>query len=167
MYSVFYRTVVILLILCTKAFVLQILNLLRISKYSFSIAVTRGHCWNTILTPPPTENASPATLPYRRRVCAFFLPGAVIWLNEKTEDFALYGELEKAFFRNHRKLDVSCIVERDLYGAQLASNPNLREAAPEFKIGTLAAIAGLSFLLCLFSLVFLFVFSRPLALSSL
>lgn len=67
---------------------------------------------------------------------------AVIWLNEKAEDFVLYGELEKAFFRNHRKLDVSCIVERDLYGHQLESNPSVREAAPPFKVGTMAAVAG-------------------------
>lgn len=74
---------------------------------------------------------------------------SVIWLNEKAEDFALYGELEKAFFRNHRKLDVSCIVERDLFGHHLDSNAMVREAAPEFKIGTLAAVAGvLSF--CVF-----------------
>lgn len=66
----------------------------------------------------------------------------VIWLNEKAEDFALYGELEKAFFRNHRKLDVSCIVERDLFGHHLDSNAMVCEAAPEFKIGTLAAVAG-------------------------
>lgn len=66
----------------------------------------------------------------------------VVWLNERSEDFALYGELEKAFFRNHRKLDVNCIVERDLYGHQLMANPNVREAAPDFKIGTLAAVAG-------------------------
>lgn len=56
----------------------------------------------------------------------------------------LYGELEKVFFRNHRKLDVTCIVERDLYGHQLAANPSVREAAPDFKIGTLAAIAGVT-----------------------
>ena len=67
----------------------------------------------------------------------------VIWLNEKTEDFALYGELEKAFFLNHRKLDVSCIVERDLFGNHLEANPNVCEAAPDFKIGTLAAVAGM------------------------
>ncbi|CAN0425997.1 unnamed protein product, partial [Laminaria digitata] len=67
---------------------------------------------------------------------------SVIWLNEKAEDFALYGELEEAFFRNHRKLDVSCIVERDLFGHQLGANANVREAAPDFKIGTLAAVAG-------------------------
>lgn len=64
----------------------------------------------------------------------------------------LYGELEKSFFRNHRKLDVSCIVERDLFGHQLAANPNVREAAPEFKIGTLAAVAGV--FVCLFVCVF-------------
>lgn len=66
----------------------------------------------------------------------------VIWLNERKEDFALYGELEKAFFKNHRKLDVSCIVERDLYGNHLEANANVGEAAPEFKVGTLAAVAG-------------------------
>lgn len=67
----------------------------------------------------------------------------MIWLNERTEDFALYGELEKAFFKNHRKLDVSCIVERDLFGNHLEANPSVGEAAPEFKIGTLAAVAGM------------------------
>lgn len=72
----------------------------------------------------------------------FFADETVIWLNENTEDFALYGELEEAFFRNHRKLDVSCIVERDLFGHQLAANANVREAAPDFKIGTLAAVSG-------------------------
>lgn len=66
----------------------------------------------------------------------------MIWLNEKAEDFALYSHVEEAFFRNHRKLDVSCIVERDLFGHQLESNANLREAAPDFKVGTLAAVAG-------------------------
>lgn len=79
--------------------------------------------------------ASVAPLPY-------FFALKVIWLNENTEDFALYGELEEAFFRNHRKLDVSCIVERDLFGHQLAANANVQEAAPDFKIGTLAAVAG-------------------------
>lgn len=68
----------------------------------------------------------------------------VIWLNEKAEDFVLYGALEKAFFRNHRKLDVSCIVERDLFGHQLGDNANVQESAPDFKIGTLAAISGAS-----------------------
>lgn len=66
----------------------------------------------------------------------------VMWLNERTEDFALYGELEKAFFKNHRKLDVSCIVERDLYGNHLEANANVGEAVPKFKAGTLAAVAG-------------------------
>eukprot|EP00903_Cladosiphon_okamuranus_P013984 g13005.t1 len=70
---------------------------------------------------------------------------SVIWLNEKTEDFALYGELEKAFFLNHRKLDVSCIVERDLFGNHLEANANVCEAAPDFKVGTLAAVAGPEF----------------------
>eukprot|EP00752_Nemacystus_decipiens_P008527 g7616.t1 len=70
---------------------------------------------------------------------------SVIWLNEKTEDFALYGELEKAFFLNHRKLDVSCIVERDLFGNHLEANPNVCEATPGFKVGTLAAVAGPEF----------------------
>ena len=67
---------------------------------------------------------------------------AVVWLNEKAEDFALYSELEKAFFRNHRKLDVSCIVERDLFGSHLEANANVNAASPEFKVGTLAAVAG-------------------------
>ncbi|CAN0371894.1 unnamed protein product, partial [Hapterophycus canaliculatus] len=67
---------------------------------------------------------------------------SVLWLNEKNEDFALYPELEKAFFRNHRKLDVSCIVERDLFGSHLEANANVREAAPEFTLGTLTAVAG-------------------------
>ncbi|CBJ30027.1 Cytochrome b5 reductase domain-containing protein [Ectocarpus siliculosus] len=70
---------------------------------------------------------------------------SVVWLNEKAEDFALYSELEKAFFRNHRKLDVSCIVERDLFGSHLEANANVNAASPEFKIGTLAAVAGPDF----------------------
>ncbi|CAM9617892.1 unnamed protein product [Ectocarpus sp. 4 AP-2014] len=70
---------------------------------------------------------------------------SVVWLNEKAEDFALYSKLEKAFFRNHRKLDVSCIVERDLFGSHLEANADVNAASPEFKIGTLAAVAGPDF----------------------
>lgn len=67
---------------------------------------------------------------------------SVIWLNEHPDDFCLYPELEKLFFKYHRKLDVSCIIERDLFGHQLANNRKVQEAVPQFKIGTLAAVSG-------------------------
>ncbi|CAM9490177.1 unnamed protein product, partial [Chrysoparadoxa australica] len=67
---------------------------------------------------------------------------SVVWLNEHAEDFALYDLLETAFYKFHRKLDVSCIIERDLFGHQLASNEKVREAIPEFKIGALAVVSG-------------------------
>ncbi|CAM9108371.1 unnamed protein product [Phaeothamnion confervicola] len=67
---------------------------------------------------------------------------AVVWLNERADDFVLYSELENNFYKYHRKLDVSCIIERDLFGHQLAANPRVRDAVPEFKIGTLAVVAG-------------------------
>lgn len=95
-----------------------------------------------------TANTSPKRL-FRHLHQHRHLTSTVLWLNEKSDDFALYPELEKAFFRNHRKLDVSCIVERDLFGNHLEANRNVQEAAPEFKIGTLSAVAGA---LILFSL---------------
>jgi hypothetical protein len=59
----------------------------------------------------------------------------VIWLNERAEDFCLYSELEKAYYKYHRKLDVSCIIERDLFGHALASNQKLRDAVPPYRVG--------------------------------
>ncbi|KAG5190314.1 cytochrome b5 reductase domain-containing protein [Tribonema minus] len=70
---------------------------------------------------------------------------SVVWLNEAAEDFALYGELERAFYKYHRKLDVACIIERDLFGHALAGNRRVREAVPAFRIGTLAVVSGPDF----------------------
>jgi hypothetical protein len=58
---------------------------------------------------------------------------SVIWLNERADDFCLYSELESAFYKYHRKLDVACIIERDLFGHALASNVKLRESVPPYR----------------------------------
>jgi hypothetical protein len=59
---------------------------------------------------------------------------SVIWLNERADDFCLYSELESAFYKYHRKLDVACIIERDLFGHALASNVKLRESVPPYRL---------------------------------
>lgn len=67
---------------------------------------------------------------------------SVVWLNENPADFSLYPDLEELYYKYNRKLDVSCIIERDLYGHQLTSNRQLMEVIQDFQPGTLVAISG-------------------------
>eukprot|EP00640_Fibrocapsa_japonica_P001264 CAMPEP_0113934824 /NCGR_PEP_ID=MMETSP1339-20121228/2086_1 /TAXON_ID=94617 /ORGANISM="Fibrocapsa japonica" /LENGTH=406 /DNA_ID=CAMNT_0000936765 /DNA_START=317 /DNA_END=1537 /DNA_ORIENTATION=- /assembly_acc=CAM_ASM_000762 len=66
----------------------------------------------------------------------------VVWINESSDDFVLYKDLEAEFFKYHRKLDVSCVIDRDLYGHDLTKNIQIQEAIPEFHMGTMAVITG-------------------------
>mmetsp|Transcript_35833 Transcript_35833/g.56245 ORF Transcript_35833/g.56245 Transcript_35833/m.56245 type:complete len:443 (+) Transcript_35833:91-1419(+) len=66
----------------------------------------------------------------------------IIWANEDQEDFFLFKELEKSYFKYHPKLEVSVLLINDLFGHDLVKNNQIQEALPEFKIGTMAVISG-------------------------
>ena len=68
---------------------------------------------------------------------------SVIWVNEKTKEFNLaYDKLERQFYKYNKKLDVSCVVQDDIYAANLGENRQVVDSTPDFAEGTMAVIAG-------------------------
>ncbi|GMI41875.1 hypothetical protein TrCOL_g338 [Triparma columacea] len=68
----------------------------------------------------------------------------VVWVNERSSEFygPAYKELEDEFYKHNRKLDVSCCLERDVYGGSLGENEEVEKSTPEYGEGTMAVVAG-------------------------
>ena len=45
-----------------------------------------------------------------------------IWVNEKKNQFVLYEEIERLWYKYSKSLDVSCVLEQDCSGSGLMKN---------------------------------------------
>ncbi|GMH59758.1 hypothetical protein TrRE_jg4552 [Triparma retinervis] len=68
----------------------------------------------------------------------------VVWINERPGQFyqEAYKELEDEFYKHNRRLDVSCCLERDVYGGNLGENGEIDASVPGYGEGTMAVVAG-------------------------
>jgi len=69
----------------------------------------------------------------------------IIWVNDDPNDFDIaFKELEDEYFKFNVKLEVSCVVDEMNFsgGSSLNSNPEIEDALPNFRPGTMAVISG-------------------------
>jgi hypothetical protein len=45
-----------------------------------------------------------------------------VWVNEDESQFVLYQDVEKLWYKYSRNLDISCVLEKDCFGAGLLQN---------------------------------------------
>ena len=65
----------------------------------------------------------------------------IIWVNDDPKDFDMaFKELEDEYFKYNMKLEVSCVVDNSV--SSLKSNPEIEDALPNFRPGTMAVISG-------------------------
>lgn len=67
----------------------------------------------------------------------------IIWVNDDPKNFDIaFKELEDEYFKYNMKLEVSCVVDNLV--SPLKSNPEIEDALPNFRPGTMAVISGSS-----------------------
>jgi len=67
----------------------------------------------------------------------------LVWVNENAQDFVLYEDLERLYFKCPQKLEITCVVAQDVYGPGVWSDEEFSQAVPRaFRDGNLVIVAG-------------------------
>lgn len=67
----------------------------------------------------------------------------LVWVNENAQDFVLYEDLERLYFKCPQKLEINCVVAQDVYGPGVWGDEEFSQAVPRsFQDGNLMIVAG-------------------------
>ena len=66
----------------------------------------------------------------------------VVWVNGREDDFVLYKDVEKLFYKHPRQVDVSCVLEPEAAQGDLQGSAAVFEATPTWEPGCMAIVAG-------------------------